>query len=54
MDWQQGLAKHVFLGGVSGGHLLLPLLNSFNKTGAAIFFMQATLPGNFPFFQMDF
>ena len=31
-------------------HLLCPLMNSFNKTDAALFPMQAMFFGGFPFF----
>jgi len=33
-------------------HLALPLMNSFNKTEAAIFTLQAMLPEGFPFISL--
>jgi len=35
-------------------HLLLPLMNSFNKTEASIIHMQAMLSKDFPFCQIIF
>jgi len=35
-------------------HLSLPLMNGFNKTGAAIFPMQAILLWDIPFFSDEF
>ena len=39
------------IGGNGGGHISLPLMNSFNKTEAAIFPMPAMLSKDFLFSQ---